>query len=136
MFITGTFTVDLSPQQDAMKGKEGIELNRLAISKTYSGDLDATSTGEMLSAVTPVKGSAGYVALEQVSGKLNGKSGSFVLQHYGVMNNGDQALQIQVVPDSGTGELEGLTGTMAIVIEEGVHHYEFNFGVKETAGWT
>ncbi|WP_414830381.1 DUF3224 domain-containing protein [Alteromonas sp. H39] len=136
MFITGTFTVELNPQQDAMKGKDGIELNRLAISKTYHGDLDATSTGEMLSAVTPVKGSAGYVALEQVSGKLDGKTGTFVLQHYGVMDNGGQTLQIQVVPDSGTGELEGLTGTMAIIIDEGVHRYEFNFGVRETQGWT
>lgn len=135
MFITGTFTVELNPQQDSLEGKEGIELNRLAISKTYQGELDATSTGTMLSAVTPVKGSAGYVALEQVSGKLNGKTGTFVLQHYGVMNKGDQALQIQVVPDSGTGELKGLTGTMNITIENGVHHYEFNFGVRDTEGW-
>ncbi len=135
MFITGTFTVELTPQQDAMKGKDGIELNRLAINKRYQGELDATSTGEMVSAVTPVKGSAGYVAIEQVTGTLNGKSGSFVLQHSGVMDKGDQALQIDVVPDSGTGELEGLTGTMKIIIEEGVHHYEFNFGVKETEGW-
>jgi hypothetical protein len=99
----------------------------MSIDKTFFGELDASSKGEMLSAMTSVKGSAGYVAIEQVSGKLSGKEGSFVLQHFGIMDKGDDRLILEVIPDSGTNELVGLSGTMKINIEEGKHFYEFDF---------
>lgn len=81
----------------------------------------------MVSAMTPVKGSAGYVAIEQVTGTLTGKKGSFVLQHFGIMDKGKDRLILNVVPDSGTDDLQGLTGKMAIRIEEGTHFYDFEF---------
>ncbi|MEQ8523361.1 DUF3224 domain-containing protein [Gracilimonas sp.] len=127
MKISGEFEVKLNPIEAYAKGAEGISLNRMSIDKTFEGELNATSKGEMLSAMTPVKGSAGYVAIEQVTGTLSGKKGSFVLQHFGIMNKGDQKLILEVVPDSGTDELEGLSGKMAINIEDGKHFYEFKY---------
>jgi hypothetical protein len=104
-------------------------LGRLSIEKHYYGDLDASSKGEMLSAVAAVKGSGGYVALERVTGTLNGKKGSFVLQHFGTMDRGTPDLTIIVVPDSGTEELAGIEGTMTIEIVEKLHHYKFVFAI-------
>jgi len=127
MKITGTFNVILNPIDSYTKGEEGVKLGRMSIEKTWNGELKAKSKGEMLSAMTPIKGSAGYVAIEQVTGSLAGKSGSFVLQHYGVMDKGEDSLVLEVVPDSGTDELKGLTGKMAIRIEEGNHFYDFEF---------
>ncbi|WP_421775210.1 DUF3224 domain-containing protein [Gracilimonas sp.] len=127
MKITGEFEVKLNPIEGYANGQKGISLNRMSIDKTFSGELNATSKGEMLSAMTPVKGSAGYVAIEQVTGELSGKEGSFVLQHYGIMDKGADRLILEVVPDSGTGELEDLTGTMTINIEDGKHFYEFEY---------
>ena len=125
MKISGTFEVNLKPLESYAEGKGGVSLARMSIDKTFHGALDATSQGEMLSAMTAVQGSAGYVAIEQVEGSLSGKKGSFVLQHSGSMNGGDSNLVLEVVPDSGAGELTGLTGAMAINIEDGQHHYEF-----------
>jgi hypothetical protein len=123
---TGTFEVKLVPQaNDAQEG--GSTLGRLTVDKQFRGDLEGTSKGEMLSAGTQVKGSAGYVAQERVTGTLAGRRGSFVLQHTGVMNRGAPGLTITVVPDSGTGELAGLSGTMAIIIEAGKHSYELDY---------
>ena len=102
----------------------------MSIDKTFSGDLDATSQGEMISAGTEVQGSAGYVALERVTGTLAGRVGSFVLQHSGILNRGNPDLQITVVPDSGTGELIGLSGEMTIDVADGKHSYEFEFTLK------
>jgi hypothetical protein len=99
----------------------------MSIDKIFSGELSASSKGEMLNAMTPVKGSAGYVAIEQVSGTLSGRKGSFVLQHFGTMNRGNARLILEVVPDSGTGELSDLTGTMTINIVSGQHYYEFEY---------
>jgi len=127
MKITGSFDVKLNPIEGYAKGKHGVQLNRMSLDKTFHGELDATSKGEMLSAMTPIKGSAGYVAIEQVNGSLSGKSGSFVLQHFGMMERGKDRLILEVVPDSGTGELEGLTGSMAINIEDGKHEYVFEY---------
>lgn len=127
MKISGEFDVKLNPIEGYAEGKEGIRLNRMSIEKTFHGELEATSKGEMLSAMTPVKGSAGYVAIEQVSGKLSGKRGSFVLQHFGTMDKGADRLILEVVPDSGTDDLEGLSGHMKIIIEEGKHFYEFEY---------
>ncbi|HMB40607.1 MAG TPA: DUF3224 domain-containing protein [Balneolaceae bacterium] len=127
MNITGTFNAILNPLDGYAKGGNGVKLGRMSIEKTWNGELKAKSKGEMLSAMTSVKGSAGYVAIEQVSGSLAGKTGSFVLQHYGIMERGQDRLVLEVVPDTGTGELKGLTGKMAIRIEEGTHYYDFEF---------
>lgn len=118
----GTFDVKLNPLPAHCP-----ELGRMSIDKEFQGDLHATSLGEMLSAMGAVKGSAGYVAQERVTGTLGGKRGSFVLQHNATMTRGTPALQIIVVPDSGTEELTGLTGTMHIVIEGKAHSYVFEY---------
>lgn len=120
---TGTFEVTLMPQP----AHDGTSLRRLVIAKKFHGDLDAASAGEMLSAATDVKGSAGYVALERVDGSLRGARGSFVLQHSGTMDRGTPSLAISVVPDSGTGDLAGLAGTMTIDIVDGQHRYAFAY---------
>jgi len=104
---------------------EGATLGRMSIDKQFHGGLEASSTGEMLSAITSVKGSAGYVAIERVTGTLAGRNGTYTLQHSGAMTRGAQQLTITVVPDSGTG---GLTGRMAIRIETGgKHFYGFDY---------
>lgn len=105
-------------------------LGRLSIDKVFQGDLQATSKGEMLAHRTAVQGSAGYVAMERVDGTLNGRAGTFVLQHSGTMNRGVQQLALTVVPDSATGELEGLSGSMKIIIEGGQHSYEFEYELR------
>lgn len=104
------------------------KLGRMTIDKEIHGDLEATTQGEMLSAMTAVKGSAGYVALELVTGTLNGKKGSFVLQHYAFMNRGVPDLKVVVVPDSGTDELTGISGSFKIIVEGKQHSYEFEYG--------
>jgi hypothetical protein len=102
--------------------------SRFTLDKHYHGDLEANATGEMLATMTATKGSAGYVAVEKVTGSLAGRTGSFHLQHTGTMNRGAPSLTITVVPDSGTGELTGLTGTMSISITpDGAHTYEFDY---------
>ena len=128
---TGTFEVKLIPLAPYNQD-EGLPLGRLSIDKQFRGDLEATSKGEMLSAGTLVDGSAGYVAIERVTGTLHGRSGTFVLQHSGTMNRGAPSLTITVVPDSGTGELEGLAGTMSIDISDGKHAYTFDYTLPGT----
>jgi hypothetical protein len=127
--VTGQFTVALAPLDGYAKGQNGINLGRMSIDKTFTGKLNASSQGEMLSAMTPVQGSAGYVAIEQVIGELEGKKGSFVLQHFGTMDKGQDSLILTVISDSGTDGLEGLTGSMKIRIENGVHHYDFQYAL-------
>lgn len=119
---SGTFEVKLTPQTPADPS-----LGRLTIDKQFAGDLEGSSRGEMLSALTPVKGSAGYVALERVTGKIADRSGSFVLQHTGTMNRGEPEQAVTVVPDSGSGGFEGIAGRMTIRIEGGKHFYEFEY---------
>lgn len=122
----GNFEVDLRPLP--IEGTEPQwKLGRMSIDKQFSGDLNAASKGQMLSAMTDVAGSAGYVAIERVSGVLNGKQGTFVLQHNGFMNRGAPTLSVSVIPDSATGELEGLQGDFKIIIEGGKHSYEFTY---------
>ena len=127
MKITGTFEVSLNPLDCYTQGEDEINFGRMSIDKNFTGELSASSKGEMLSVMTPVKGSAGYVAIEQVSGTLSGRKGSFVLQHFGTINRGNDRLILEVVPDSGTSELSGLTGKMTINIEGGQHYYEFEY---------
>ena len=125
----GTFEVKLSPKC-LRAGTGDPPLGRMLIDKQFHGDLEGTSQGQMLTGMTSVKGSAGYVAIERVSGKLQGRSGTFVLQHSGTMTRGVPQLSITVVPDSGTGELAGLTGNMTIEIADGKHSYEFDYALN------
>ena len=101
----------------------------MSIDKQFHGDLEASSKGQMLSMLSSVKGSAGYVAMERVTGTLHGHSGTFALQHTGSMNRGEPSLNITVVPDSGTGDLAGLTGKMEIIIADGKHSYVFDYAL-------
>ena len=121
----GTFDVKIVPQpaDDPSAGP----FSRLYLDKQFHGDLDATSKGQMLAAGTAVEGSAAYVALEVVTGTLAGRRGSFVLQHTGTMNKGEPSLTVSVVPDSGTDQLTGLVGKMAIIIEGKKHSYDFEY---------
>lgn len=128
MQANGPFEVKLTPQP-AAPGIESANLGRMTIDKQFQGDLEATSLGEMLSAMGQVQGSAGYVAIERVTGSLHGKQGSFVLQHYGIMDRGAPQMTITVVPDSGTDGLAGLSGSMQIQIEDGKHSYTFDYSL-------
>jgi len=123
---TGTFEVKVAPQTPDGK-YEDATMGRMSIDKQFRGDLEATSRGQMLTAMTAVKGSAGYVAMERVSGTLHGRTGTFVLQHSGTMTRGAPQLTVTVVPDSGTGELAGIAGQMTIIIAGGKHSYDFEY---------
>ena len=124
----GTFEVRMQPL--SLEGMDAESaLGRMSIDKEIAGDLVATTKGQMLSANTNTKGSAGYVAIERVSGTLGGKRGTFVLLHTGLMNRGAPTLSVVVVPDSGTGELEGLAGDFKIDVAGGTHSYEFTYSL-------
>jgi hypothetical protein len=126
----GTFDVKINSLPHYNTSADA-KLARMSIDKQFHGDLAATSRGEMLSAGTDIKGSAGYVAIERVTGTLNGRSGGFVLQHNATMTRGAPYLNIVVVPDSGTGGLLGLSGTMHIIIDKGKHSYEFHYSISD-----
>ena len=128
---TGTFDVKLLPLVNDYAESAG--LGRMSIDKQFHGDLEGSSQGQMLSFMTSVQGSAGYVAMESVTGKLAGRSGSFVLQHSATMDRGAPNLNINVVPDSGTDELTGLTGKLNIIIADGKHSYEFEYSLPENS---
>ena len=130
MIVHGEFDVKLQPMDSYHTGSEGVQLARLSIDKTFHGPLSATSHGEMLSAQTASEGSAGYVAIEQVTGTLEGKQGSFVLQHFGIVRGDDYRLILEVIPDSGTGDLAGLRGTMRIDASGDHHRYEFDYTLR------
>ena len=125
----GTFEVQLAPQPLTHSGDT--RRARLSIDKQFFGDLSATSRGEMLSAGGSVEGSAGYVAIEWVTGTLGGRRGSFALQHNGSMARGAPSLTITVVPDTGDEQLEGLTGSMTIAIVDGQHSYDFAYALPD-----
>jgi len=129
MKATGAFDVKLNPLSANAGGSDGVNLGHMSIDKAFHGDLEGRSRGEMLSAITSTRGSAGYVAIEQVNGILAGRKGGFVLQHFGIMDRGKNRLILEVIPDSASGELEGLTGSMAINIEDGKHFYEFDYAL-------
>jgi hypothetical protein len=128
---TGTFDVKLNPLEPYDK-TEGSPFGRMSIDKQFHGDLEGTSKGEMLSAMTGVKDSGCYVAVERVSGTLGGRKGTFLLHHTGIMIRGTPNLTVAVVPDSGTGQLVGLSGKMAIIIADGKHSYEFDYTLDAT----
>lgn len=119
---SGTFEVKLSPLE-----MDEQTLGRMSIDKQFHGDLEGVSKGQMLTAGTEVKGSAAYVAVERITGTLGGRNGSFVLQHYASLNRGVPQQSIAVVPDSGTGQLQGLAGIMTIRIADGKHFYDFDY---------
>jgi hypothetical protein len=123
---SGPFDVKVTPQPPDENAGEA-PIGRMILDKQFHGDLEAASKGQMLAAGTEVQGSAGYVAMERVTGTLHGRSGTFVLQHTGIMNRGTPSLTITVVPDSGTGELAGLAGSMTIDIAGGKHSYVFEY---------
>jgi hypothetical protein len=125
MTASGTFEVKLKPQVDENVGDPTI--GRMSIEKQFHGDLEGTSKGQMLAVQSDVKGSAGYVAMERVIGTLAGQAGTFALQHTGTMNRGVPELSVTVVPDSGTGELKGLSGVLTIKIADGQHSYVFEY---------
>ncbi len=127
----GTFEVKLLPQPADEKTGDAT-VGRLSLDKHYHGDLEATSKGQMLAVGTDVKGSAGYVAMERVTGTLHGHNGTFALQHSGTMTRGTPQLAVTVVPDSGTGQLVGLTGTMEIKIVDGQHLYNLDYTLPES----
>jgi hypothetical protein len=124
----GVFDVKLTPQQDTV-GDPAI--GRMSIDKQFHGDLEATSKGQMLAAMSNVKGSAGYVAIEKVTGTLGGRSGSFVLQHSATMDRGAPQLSVTVIPGSGTDQLTGLKGKMIITVADGKHSYEFEYTLTD-----
>jgi hypothetical protein len=127
---SGAFEVKLKPLTMEHSGADAT-LGRMSIDKQFHGDLEAVSEGEMLTAGTGVKGSAGYVAIERVRGTLDGRDGAFILQHSGIMTRGVPQLTIAVVPDSGAGQLTGLAGKMDIKITDGKHSYEFEYTIAE-----
>ena len=129
MIAAGPFEVKLTPQPP---GEDAV-LGRLTLDKTFHGDLEATSKGQMLAFSSSIKGSAGYVAMEQVAGNLQGRQGTFVLQHSGTMTRGNGQLTVTVVPDSGTDELKDLSGTMRIDIAGGKHAYVFEYTIAGAA---
>jgi len=125
---TGTFEVKVTPLTADKNAFPG----RLSIEKTWHGGLEGTSTGEMMTAQTDVKDSGVYVALEKFTGTLDGKKGTFLLHHTGIMTRGTPHLAIAVVPDSGTGQLTGISGTLNILISEGKHSYDFEYTLPES----
>jgi hypothetical protein len=127
---SGTFEVKVTPLPSDEK-VEGLAVGRLSLDKQFRGDLEGTSKGEMMTADTAVKGSAGYVAIERFTGTLKGRAGTFTLMHLGTMKGADFSLTILVVPDSGTGQLAGLAGTFKIIIAGGKHSYEFDYTLPD-----
>lgn len=127
MHAKGTFEVKLAPQSDNLDPT----LGRMTSEKQFHGDIEGTSKGQMLSVSTDVKGSATYVAVERVTGKLSGRTGTFALYHIGLMERGTPTLRIAVAPDSGTGELTGISGTFNITITDGKHFYDLEYSLPQ-----
>jgi len=130
MHAHGTFDVKIAPQPSDDKSET--PLGRMTLDKVFHGDLDGTSHGEMLTGGTTVKGSGVYVAVERVEGRLQGRKGTFLLHHTGVMTRGTPELSITVVPDSGTGQLTGISGKLNIQIDQGKHSYDFEYSLPES----
>lgn len=122
---TGTFIVKMTPTAPSTEDHSGV--GQIRLFKTYAGDMIGTGAGHMLMVRTATKGSAGYVALEKIEATLAGKSGTFLLQHHGIMDRGNPSLSVSVVPDSGDGDLLGISGTLKIEVADGDHHYVFDY---------
>lgn len=124
--VTGEFDVTMAPERMSV-GASGFGLGRMVLDKRYHGALAASGNGEMLSFRGAHPQSAGYVAMERVEGVLDGLTGGFTLQHNGIMDRGTPSLSVLVVPDSGSGDLTGLSGQLAIRIADGKHYYTFDY---------
>ncbi len=131
----GGFEVKRTPQ-DALDAGDGALIGHVRFDKRFHGPLDATSVVHMLAVGTDVPGSAAYVAIERIAGTLDGRQGSFLAQHCGTLDRGQATLALAVVPDSGTGELAGLRGRMAIDIVDGEHFYAFDYELDDPAATT
>jgi hypothetical protein len=129
--VSGAFDLTMTPA-GATEREGRTETGRMLLDKQYFGELSATGKGQMLTAMTDTKGSAGYVAIERVTGTLGGKKGSFVIQHTGTMHAGAQHLVINIVPESGTGQLAGISGTMAIRMVERKHFYDLDYALPKS----
>ncbi|MGK5045361.1 DUF3224 domain-containing protein [Janthinobacterium sp. GB4P2] len=127
---TGSFSISMTPATAPQRAGR-TSLGRVLLDKVYAGDLVATATGQMLNGVTDTQGAAGYVAMEAITGVLQGREGSFVAQHAGTMADGRQELSIFIVPHSGTGQLTGISGTLAIRIVNGQHFYDIDYSLPE-----
>jgi hypothetical protein len=125
----GTFEIQAT-REPPYDSADGVVIGRTKFDKQWSGDVEATSVVEMISAGTEVKGSAAYVAMERIRGKVHGKSGSFVVHHTGILDRGAPSLSIRIVPDSGTGELRGISGTIQIDIVEKKHFYTLDYALR------
>jgi uncharacterized protein DUF3224 len=132
MHAKGTFEVKMAPQP-AQEGVGDASIGRMGLDKQYSGDLEATGKGQMLAIRSAVEGSAGYVALEKVSGTVQGRSGAFALQHSGTMARGVPQLMVSIVPDSGSDELQGLAGTLTITQSDGKHFYDLEYTLRDAS---
>ncbi len=132
MHASGSFDVQMTPQGTNQQA-EGSTLGRLSVAKQFHGELEASSEGQMLTAVSSVQGSAGYVAIERVTGSLNGRRGSFVLQHSGTMSARGVEQHVTIVPDSGTGQLVGLAGSMTIQLVDATHGYQLEYTLPDGA---
>lgn len=122
----GTFEITMQAEPP-FEEVSGVTLSRASFEKRFSGALNATSQVHMLASRTPVESSAGYVAVERITGKLEARDGSFVVLHRGIMARGARSLELGIVPDSGTGDLKGISGTMSIDIVNGQHHYTIEY---------
>ena len=122
----GSFEVNIEPEPPFLE-QDGVSLSRNNVSKRFSGEMAGDSRAQMTAAYTATPGSAGYVAIEHFSGSVHGKEGSLTFQHNGIMDRGEAKLAVTVVPDSGTGELEGVSGTMELNNDEGGHTYVFEY---------
>jgi len=125
---TGTFEVKLTPQDDKSEDKL---LGRMSLTKQWHGEIEGSSTGQMLTGGDVNTGSAGYVAMEKFTGTVKGRKGTFILQHSATMTKGKGDLLITVVPDSGTDDLRGIRGKLTIKIENGKHFYDLEYGLSQ-----
>jgi hypothetical protein len=130
--ISGPFDVKMTPHAP-FDTRDGVTIGRASFDKRFHGPLDATSVVQMMSVRTPVETSGVYVAVERIEGTLAGRRGAFVVTHLGTAQGGQQSLTVQIVPDSGTGELAGISGSMQIRIENGAHFYDFTYELAASA---
>jgi len=128
---TGSYQIAMRPPPLPHDTVDDVILSRMTIDKQFHGDLEATSVVEMMTAMTGVKGSASYVALERVTGILDGRRGTFVLQHNSMMTRGEAQMNVIITSDSGTGELKGISGQMTIEIVDGKHVYTLDYSLAE-----
>jgi hypothetical protein len=120
----GTFQVH-NWEGETYEESEGAVLSRASLTKTFDGAFQGSSTAELLMA--EAKDARAYVGMERLDGSLNGATGTFVVMHSASqVMNGEESMQVTVVPGSGTAGLEGISGSLKITVSEGGEHsYRF-----------